>query len=709
MDYVGSDSAVGGNQWHSTDQDQLPARCGWPTSCLKVTPVTTTEPNEIPSIAPQSETIAASSKQLRICAALLVVVGVLIYLNSFGGQIVFDDVVITEDSSIRQLWPPWGAMSSPKQVSRPLVGLSLAINYGISGAGLWSYHLFNLAIHVLAALALFGVVRRTLLTDRLKARFGKASTGLALAVALIWMVHPLHTESVTYLIQRSEAMCGLFYLATLYCVIRGRSGQHGALWYSAAVLSCAAGMASKPVMVTAPIMVLIYDLVFFRDSLKETLKRRATLYAGLAFTWIIIAATVHAASPYQESAGFNLERMTPLSYFVSQFGVIVHYLLLSVWPYDLCIDYGWPLAADASGIVPFAMVVGALGLLTLIALKRSPEAGFLGVWFFLILAPTSSIMPILDLAVEHRIYLSLVAVVTLVVLGCYRLARSLPLGDSSITRWLAVGAVAIVVAWFGSLTVERNGYYQSRTALWLDVVRKRPDNWRGHNNLGFCLIEQGDREGARDQFAEALRLQPNAIDALDNMGMWVLKSDNAAEALPYFQRLREVDPERKRLHFHLGQALASQGLLDEAVHEYNEELRLNPESAEARMQRGWALERQKKFNEAAAAYEDTLAVMPEWPQPLCRFALLLVDADAKELRNPDEAIRLANKAVNVSAREPVTLDVLASVYSSTGRFPEAIAVAQEAIDVARSGGADQLASAIEGRLQMYKQGRGARP
>ncbi|HSO75655.1 MAG TPA: hypothetical protein VLU47_12540, partial [Blastocatellia bacterium] len=161
--------------------------------------ITTSQANEIPSTANQSETNAASSGQLRISAALIVVVGVLVYLNSFGGQIVFDDVVITDDSSIRQLWPPWGAMSSPKQVSRPLVGLSLAINYAISGAGLWSYHLFNLAIHILAALALFGVVRRTLLTDRLKARFGKASTGLALAIALIWMVHPLHTESVTYL------------------------------------------------------------------------------------------------------------------------------------------------------------------------------------------------------------------------------------------------------------------------------------------------------------------------------------------------------------------------------------------------------------------------------------------------------------------------------------------------------------------------------
>lgn len=677
-----------------------------------MTPVTTTDPNAAPSIAAQSE-ITTSSTHLWACAALLVVVGVLVYLNSFGGQIVFDDVVITEDPSIRQLWPPWGAMFSPKQVSRPLVGLSLAINFAMSGADLWSYHLFNLAIHILAALALFGVVRRTLLTDRLKDRFGKSSTSLALAIALIWMVHPLHTESVTYLIQRSEAMAGLFYLLTLYCVIRGRTGRHAALWYGAAVLSCAAGMASKPVMATAPIMVAIYDLIFFSDSLKETLKRRASLYAGLALTWTILAATVHAASPNLESAGFHLKQLTPLSYLATQFGVIVYYLRLSVWPYDLSLDYGWPVAHSVSRILPFALVIGILCVLTLIALKRRPEIGFLGVWFFLILAPTSSIMPILDLAVEHRTYLSLAAVVALVVLAAYRLApRFLPtLGDPSspVARWLAIGAVAIVVAWLGSLTVERNSYYHSKTAIWMDAVKKRPDNWRAHNNLGFCFSDVGDLESAREQYVEALRLNPGALDALDNMGTCLLDSGRAEEAATYFERLLKLDPGRKRLHFRLGQALEKLARLDEAVREYTEELRLNPDSLEARMQLASALERQKKFGEAAAAYRETLRIAPEWPQPLCRFALLLVDAEAREFRNTDEALQLADKAVQVSGRQPVTLDVLASVYSSIGRFEDAVAVAQEAIDMAKSGGADELAAAIEGRLQIYKQGRAARP
>lgn len=646
---------------------------------------------------------------------VIVALGTLAYINSFSGAFVFDDFEIAENAAIRQLWPPWPALFAPQNMSRPLIGLSLAINYAISGLEVWSYHALNLTIHILAALALFGIVRRTLLSEPLRERFGQQAFVLALVSAIIWMVHPLQTQSVTYVIQRCESMMGLFYLVALYCAIRSYDSRRRGLWYAAAILASAAGMLSKQVIVTAPLMILLHDSLFLSGSIGKALRTRRVLYIGLAATWGVLAATT-IASPVNPTAGFAVEGVTPLGYLVSEFGVIVHYLRLSLWPDSLVIDYGWPQAKSAAEILPYAAILLVLASATVWSLARRRAEGFLGVWFFVVLSVTSSFMPFDDLAFEHRMYLPLAAVVVLVVVGGFALLKRVVSGicasetrRAEMFRLIAMSLVTLIVGVLVSLTLRRNVDYQSPMVIWSDVVNKRPDNWRGHNNVGYCLIEKGDREGARDRFAEALRLQPNAIDALDNMGMWVLKSDDPAEALPYFQRLREMDPGRKRLHFHLGQALASQGLLEEAVREFNEELRRKPGSAEALMQLGWSLERQKKFNEAAGAYQDTLAVTPEWPQPLCRFALLLVDGDAKELRNADEAIRLANKAVNVSGGEPVTLDVLASVYSSTGRFPEAIAVAQEAIDLARSGGADQLASAIEARLHLYKQGRAARP
>src|SRR5262245_19359527 len=195
---------------------------------------------------------------------------------------------VIEDVSIRTLWPPWEAMFSAGNVARPLVGLSLAISYAMSGLEVWSYHLFSVCVHVLASLALYGVVRRTLETPQMAERFGSASKGLALAVSILWLVHPLQTESVTYIVQRAEAMVALFYLVTLYCVIRGTTSSSPWRWYCAAIACSAAGMSTKPVMATAPLLILAWDAIFSSESVTQILKRRGAVYAGLAMTWIIV-------------------------------------------------------------------------------------------------------------------------------------------------------------------------------------------------------------------------------------------------------------------------------------------------------------------------------------------------------------------------------------------------------------------------------------
>jgi len=158
-------------------------------------------------------------------AAVIILAGAISYSNSFGGTYIFDDTTsIPKNPYIRSLWPIWDAMKGPSQQTvdgRPILCLSLAINYKISGLDVWSYHLVNLLIHLGCGLLLYGIVRRTLLTEKLAGTFGRAAWPLALVVAVIWLVHPLNTGSVTYMIQRAESLMGLFYLATLYLAIRG--------------------------------------------------------------------------------------------------------------------------------------------------------------------------------------------------------------------------------------------------------------------------------------------------------------------------------------------------------------------------------------------------------------------------------------------------------------------------------------------------------
>ena len=227
-----------------------------------------------------------------LAGGLIVLATVLAYRNSFSGPFIFDDLAISQNPTIRELWPIWKPLCPPNHgepvTGRPLLNLSFAVNYAVSGLNVRGYHVANLAIHVLAALLLFGILRRTFLLRSLGNSQIPTPIYFALAIALLWAVHPLQTESVTYIVQRAESLVGLFYLLTLYCFIRGATWGRGRYWYAAAVLACLLGMASKEVMVSAPLIVLLYDRAFLAGSLREAWRRRYGFYLALAppgFCW----------------------------------------------------------------------------------------------------------------------------------------------------------------------------------------------------------------------------------------------------------------------------------------------------------------------------------------------------------------------------------------------------------------------------------------
>ena len=174
----------------------------------------------------------------------------------------------------------------------------------------------NLAIHLLAALALFGIVRRTLELPAVARRFGeRGATPVAFCIALLWVVHPLLTEAVTYLSQRAESLMGLFFLLTLYCFLRAAVSQRPGAWRVGAVAACALGMGCKQVMAAAPLVALLYDRCFLAGSFREALRRRRGLYLALAATWLLLAVSVRIAfSPHPWSAGFALPDFSPFRY-----------------------------------------------------------------------------------------------------------------------------------------------------------------------------------------------------------------------------------------------------------------------------------------------------------------------------------------------------------------------------------------------------------
>ncbi len=556
-----------------------------------------------------------------LACLVIVAAGLAAYCNSFDCPFIFDDdASIRNNPTIRQLWPIGPALTPPGDgrtvQCRPVVNLSLAVNWAVGQDKVQSYHVLNLAIHLAAGLTLFGVVRRTLRQPRLSGRFAQASTGIAFAAALIWTVHPLQTESVTYIVQRAESIMGLFYLLTLYCVIRGAGSARPTAWYVLSVIVCLLGMASKEVMATAPLVVLLYDRTFLSGTFKGALQRRWPLYVALACTWGLLAYLMAGSTGRGGSAGFGLS-VTVWQYALTQLGVITHYLGLALWPACLVFDYGWPMASSTGQILPGAIMIGLLLAGTMWALIRNSTAGFLGACFFLILAPSSSFVPVVDAAFEHRMYLPLAPVAVLVVTLLYRawpwLLERVPSQrrTAGAMRALPLAVLAIVVTALGYGAFERNKDYSTNLAIWQDTLAKQPDNPRAHNNLGFALTSVGRVQESIPHFERALQLKPDYAQAENNLGFALGGVGRMPEAIPHCERALQLKPDYADAEYNLGLALASVGTVQEAIAHFERAVQLKPQDAEVENNLGLALARVGRVQEAIAHFERAVQLKPE--------------------------------------------------------------------------------------------------
>ncbi len=620
------------------------------------------------------------SRRTLASVTLLLVVGLGIYPNSFQGVFLFDDVEhIVENSRIRSLWP---LSERIFHSIRPVAILSLAINYAISGLHVWSYHTVNLAIHLAAAVTLFGIVRQTLRLPRLRDRYGNAATPLALTVALLWVVHPLQTEAVTYIIQRVESLMGLCYLISLYGLIRGARAPAQRGWYAVVILACLAGMATKAVMVTAPVVLLFYDAVFLSRSVRGALRARPMLYLGLAATWgMLIWLLVLAPQDYATNAGYDVQGLSAMSYARTQPWVLLHYLRLAFWPHPLILDYG-PLmlseqwAAVSSGGVALLSTLAIMALLgaTGWALRRRPELGFLGTCFFLILAPTSSVIPLIDPLFEHRMYLPLAAVITLVVLGVHHGLGVLLRSRARLRRLLATALVAGAVVVYGGRTVQRNADYHDAVSFWQDVIAKRPANLRAYNTLADALLVEGRFEEAAAYATKAIQLRPGYADAHHCLGNALIKQGKYEEGMAHLTEALRLDPKVSSVHYNLGLTLAKQGRLEEAVGYYAEASQRKPDDEQAHVNLGALLDAQGRFDEALAHYGEALRINPRSMFAHYNLAQLFT----KQGR-VDEAIAHYRQALRIDPAYMLTYFNLARLFFQQGRIEESIEYYEEAV------------------------------
>ena len=517
---------------------------------------------------PPEPAAAASSRRAvaLACGGLLLAVFAA-YANSLSGPFVFDDKdSIVNNATLRHLWPlshVLAPLSGGLTVSgRPVLNLSLALNFAAGGVDVRGYHVANVLIHALACLTLFGLVRRTLTQPSLRGRFGAAAASVAFTVAALWALHPLQTEAVTYIVQRAESLMGLFCLLTLYGFVRSVDARAPGRWQVLSVAACLLGMATKENMVSAPMLVLLLDRAFVAGSLAGAWRRRRRFYAALAATWLLpVGLLASIGGSRGASAGLGVD-ISWWNYVLTQFPALVHYLRLSIWPTPLVFEYGTFWIGRLADVWPQACVVVALIAGTLFAWWRKPAVGFLGAWFFAILAPTSLVPGMTQRIVEHRMYLSLAPIVVLIVAAVYLCGGRRGLA----ALWaLAVG--------LGALTFQRNAAYRSELALWGDTAAKRPANAGAHASLGAALAEAGRMAEAVREYETALRLRPNFLTARNNLGIALVAIGRAGEAIRQLEESLRQDPDDAQAHLNLGVALDLLKRTPEAVPHYEAALR----------------------------------------------------------------------------------------------------------------------------------------
>jgi tetratricopeptide (TPR) repeat protein/uncharacterized membrane protein (UPF0127 family) len=627
---------------------------------------------------------------------MIVLIGLVAYFNSLAGSFVFDDRSnIVENPAIRQVWPSLADLAK----GRPVVTLTLAWNFAVSQLRPWSYHVVNFVIHLLAALTLFGIVRRTWAFARGDLDRLRTGAFIGMTVALLWLVQPLQTESVTYIIQRCESLMGLFYLLVIYCVVRrAESPAHVALWSAAAVTACALGMGTKEVMVTAPLMAMLFDRIY----LGGTIRRNWRLYIGLCCTWLILFVPLAFTYEYK-IAGFTLPGLTPRLYASAQPGAILHYLRLSIWPQPLCLDYvDWPLPHSGEELVFPWLIIGGLVIATLVALIVRPKLGFLGAWFFVILAPTSSIMPIADLVVEHRMYLSLAALIVLAVVTAHALV-----GDrlQFFTKCVLVGCVLFL---YVGMTAVRNLDYRSEVAIWQATLDVRPDNPRARLNLGAALDAAGRPDEAVEQYTAILALsdsrvvRPFRTTAEYNLGIAKLRAGDLDGAMALFSAVLHNNPDHLGAANNLGLTYWAKRDFTRAATCFREATRLNPDAARSHFYLGLALHDMGNEKAAQQAFADGLRLEPNWPQMAANEAWRQATHPITARRCGLEAVFLARQASLTGGDEPEHFDALGAAYAESGKFPEAIVAAQRAAELADQTQRAELANKIRQRLASYQ-------
>lgn len=647
-----------------------------------------------------------SSRFRLLVLGIVVALGaVLPFINGLNAPLTYDDVEsLVDDVDTRSLQAAWRT-----PWPRRFAMWTFAVNHGWAKDNLAVYRGTNVALHLLAGWCLFGLAERILSAPRVPEWTRRWSMEMAAAIALIWVVHPLHTESVTYVIQRFESLAGMLMLLTLWLAARSWDvdGWRSWLWRLTAMFAAWLAFQSKETAAVLPALALALDRCCFGQDWREVGRRQWTLHLFLfgGAAWTVSRIGLFATNEFA-SAGLGMEGLTPWSYLRSQPGVILHYLGLAFWPQDLCIDYRWPVTDSAMEIYGLGAVILAMLGTAGFWMYHRPPLGFAAAAFFILLAPTSSIVPIQDLAVEHRMYVPLASVIGLAVVAVIWTARRIARRQPAAWPFAMAGVVlSVAVVAFSLRTYVRNRDYVEPTRLWSQPLARNPGNLRARTNLAVHMMKAGRLDESLAQLAILEPSMPNSAQLQVHFGIIELKRGNRAEAARRFQKAVTANPRSHSAWFNLGSIHFGDSDWKRAAECFRTATDLNSRYEEAWGALGWSLENCGDDRGAIDCFRRALELDPGLLVVPVRLADLLATSATPDLRDPVEALRLSEAlARRTRGRNRYVLDTLGAAYAANGRFADAVKAARRALQLQ---GDKASETRLRSRLEAYEAGRPA--
>ena len=537
-----------------------------------------------------------------------------IYSNILEGPFTFDDDYNIENNpNIRLTELSLGGITragfESSVSNRPVANISFALNYYFHQYNVMGYHLVNILIHITTGILIYLFTSTTLNAPTLRSLY-ETDRSIPFFTALLWLVHPIQTQSVSYIVQRMNSMAAMFYILSLLLYAKGRlAGGKKKRWALFAGCLCTAILAlgSKETAATLPFFIFLYEWYFFQDLSLTWFKRHFLGFATILILLALLAFMYLGAHPLESILySYQGRDFTVMQRVLTEFRVVIFYISLLIFPHPsrLNLDHDFPIShslfeptTTLLSIVAIAVLIG----LAIYVAKKQRLISFCILWFLGNLVIESSVIG-LEIIFEHRTYLPSMLVILMAVTLVYRYIKP---------KWLRVAALGALVMICSNWTYERNSVWSNEVALWKDCAEKSPNKARPHNNLGLALAQKGKLKEAVEHYSKALNIKPGYVEVLNNLGLALSEQGRLEEAISYYSKALEINPDFVGPHYNLGLALAKQGKLERAISHFSRAVKIKPDFAEAHNNLGVALDEQGKLEEAISHYSDALEIKPD--------------------------------------------------------------------------------------------------